>query len=962
MTKLPLKPVQIFYSYAFEDMELVQRLDRHLASIKQSGMIQTWYDAMIPPGAVREKQVTFHLSKADIILLFISPYFITSDYLYGREMVQALNRMERGEARLIPIILRPTQDWQYAPFGNLQALPRSGKPVLTWKNRDEAFQDIAKGIMQVVDGIQAGRAKTIYWVDEGDRLKNEEMYEEAIAAYNEAIIQGSGAMRAYLGKGDTLQRLSRFEEALSAYNSSLRLDPANVYAALNRALTLYLMGRYGEAVTAYDRVIALYPDNVDALIGRAHVFMKLERYEEALAGFKRAIDIQPTNKNAYIQMGQIYLSLKRYDEAIEELNHSLDLDPNDDEVYLTKGDVLYKAGRYEEALAAYSRSIELQSGKPRSYFWRGEAAAKLQLYREALADYDAALLFAPQKAEAYYAKSKIFRKLGRDEEAAEALERAIQLGFNIQEAQEAEDSPQLFARVELVQMFLLEAGFRFDASSSDVGFMAFPKISVWKRQFHKGLYVRVFFDNALDQQAVQTIYRDAKKHRTEHALVIIDTQPELSAWGEIGILRGELGLRHFVCLPISESLVQEGVASHTEMRQLQKYIHERLGSGFDPYDVSDPVSGALGFFGRQRLTEELLDALRRGQRIGLFGIHKMGKSSVLQELQKRANFPVAYVYLQPHDSSLRIYKQIMANWAMNGRLKYPNFAWQPPQLTSDPQSDFDEATKHLLAYLSTLDEAPPLLGIFLDEIEHIVPYKVGDEKALELYVSVMNTLRGLQLETQGLALMVAGAYSYIARYNYFWGTQKNPMHQVISEKFLPPLDEEDCAYMIRSLGKQMSLNFEENALQTILKMSGSHPYLARQMCSLAYRQSRRMGTVSLNVVEEVVQEFTFNPDPASYFDERGLWGELSKPDKWEPEVAAANHELLLRLARSPLEMTRDELCAGLDKQIVLKAFYALKERNIISAPDNSDYYHITFGLFREWIRAHQLHMDQLEME
>ena len=57
--------------------------------------------------------------------------------------------MKEGEARVIPIILRPC-DWYTAPFGKLKALPKYGKATTTWPNRDEAFFDVAKGIRRVV--------------------------------------------------------------------------------------------------------------------------------------------------------------------------------------------------------------------------------------------------------------------------------------------------------------------------------------------------------------------------------------------------------------------------------------------------------------------------------------------------------------------------------------------------------------------------------------------------------------------------------------------------------------------------------------------------------------------------------------------------------------------------------------------------------------------------------------------
>src|ERR1051326_3452661 len=44
----------------------------------------------------------------------------------------------RGQARIIPILLRPC-DWQNTPLATLQALPSHGKPVTSWPTHDDAF-------------------------------------------------------------------------------------------------------------------------------------------------------------------------------------------------------------------------------------------------------------------------------------------------------------------------------------------------------------------------------------------------------------------------------------------------------------------------------------------------------------------------------------------------------------------------------------------------------------------------------------------------------------------------------------------------------------------------------------------------------------------------------------------------------------------------------------------------------
>jgi TIR domain len=144
--------IEVFLSYAHEDEQLAQELARQLGILQLQGLITVWHRQKIAPGQERTHEITRHLDSAQIILLLISPYFLTSTSCYRVEMKQALERHKAGNARVIPIILRPT-DWRGEPFSKLQVLPRNGKPLTKWSNRDLAFFDIVTGIQQAVEEL-----------------------------------------------------------------------------------------------------------------------------------------------------------------------------------------------------------------------------------------------------------------------------------------------------------------------------------------------------------------------------------------------------------------------------------------------------------------------------------------------------------------------------------------------------------------------------------------------------------------------------------------------------------------------------------------------------------------------------------------------------------------------------------------------------------------------------------------
>src|SRR5947209_12052879 len=145
--------VKIFICYAREDEELLKKLKAHLKPLQRQGLIDVWHDRDISAGTEWEHEINRHLNEAEIILLMVSPNFMDSDYCYGIEMKRAIERHERGEAQVIPIILRHVY-WQVDPISKLQALPRDAIPVISsrWHTQDEAFFDVTEGIQKVKIG------------------------------------------------------------------------------------------------------------------------------------------------------------------------------------------------------------------------------------------------------------------------------------------------------------------------------------------------------------------------------------------------------------------------------------------------------------------------------------------------------------------------------------------------------------------------------------------------------------------------------------------------------------------------------------------------------------------------------------------------------------------------------------------------------------------------------------------
>src|ERR1039457_471366 len=132
----------LFLSYSHKDEVLRDQLETQLTMLKRQGVISVWHDRRLIAGDYVDAGISKQLEVADIILILVSPDFLASEYCYSVEMTRALERNAAGEARVIPVILRPCE-WQHAPFGKLLATPKDGKPVTKWADPDEAVSGIA---------------------------------------------------------------------------------------------------------------------------------------------------------------------------------------------------------------------------------------------------------------------------------------------------------------------------------------------------------------------------------------------------------------------------------------------------------------------------------------------------------------------------------------------------------------------------------------------------------------------------------------------------------------------------------------------------------------------------------------------------------------------------------------------------------------------------------------------------
>ncbi len=138
-----MEPIDIFIGSAEPDKELMKRLRKQLSAAERIGLVDAWHDGEIEIGTDKEVAAQKAMEEAEIIVLLLSADFFASEYLYEKEMAQAIQLSNAGQAVLVPVLLKECT-WQLTPLANVQILPKNTVPVTNehWKHPDRAFKNV----------------------------------------------------------------------------------------------------------------------------------------------------------------------------------------------------------------------------------------------------------------------------------------------------------------------------------------------------------------------------------------------------------------------------------------------------------------------------------------------------------------------------------------------------------------------------------------------------------------------------------------------------------------------------------------------------------------------------------------------------------------------------------------------------------------------------------------------------
>ncbi|UQA61776.1 toll/interleukin-1 receptor domain-containing protein [Polyangium aurulentum] len=213
----------IFISHCYADAEHLERLEKHLAVLKRQGLVNTWHTGRVLAGEEADTRSAVQLETARIVLLLVSADYLAADPSW-QQIQRGLERHERGEARVIPILVRSC-DWKGAPFCKLKALPENNEPVTKWRDSDDAWTSVVQGIGAVVGEIGTQKPSESEASHEQPGVVESGNLLAIIRAYRASIIETAASVKREVALV-AMRALREIEKTFVAVYENRRDDPS----------------------------------------------------------------------------------------------------------------------------------------------------------------------------------------------------------------------------------------------------------------------------------------------------------------------------------------------------------------------------------------------------------------------------------------------------------------------------------------------------------------------------------------------------------------------------------------------------------------------------------------------------------------------------------------------------------------------------------------------------------------
>ena len=183
-----------------------------------------------------------------------------------------------------------------------------------------------------------------------------EEYNEALRAFDYAVLIDELFVGAYLEKAKTLEHLGKLEEAIENYIVTTELDDPTGFAYYRTGRCYDKLNQPDLALQYYKKTVKEDPLLDKGWLGITNIYIKEKNYQKALYYIQKALTIDESNTLYWRRNAEINLKLNFFEETIEAFKNCLKYNDNSLDIYVGLSDVLNFIGEFKEAAKVLSKA------------------------------------------------------------------------------------------------------------------------------------------------------------------------------------------------------------------------------------------------------------------------------------------------------------------------------------------------------------------------------------------------------------------------------------------------------------------------------------------------------------------------------------------------------------------------------------------------------------------------------
>jgi tetratricopeptide (TPR) repeat protein len=250
-------------------------------------------------------------------------------------------------------------------------------------------------------------------------------FEDAIASLKKALALNPSLRGANLFLGIAQYRLNQYEPAIAALRIETKLNSADPKAWMWMGVADLAAERPEEAAVALDRAAKLAPNDVDILYHRGHAHLLVSKLS-----YERMLHADPDSWRVRQVLAQADAEADRDADAVAEFQAAIKAAPQQPGLHEELGTEYWKMNKIQEAEAEYRRELEIDPHSMLATYKLGSLLVESAKPAEGKPLIEAALRQDSNLKEAYYYLGRAQMQLGHEDEALEALKKAVTINSN----------------------------------------------------------------------------------------------------------------------------------------------------------------------------------------------------------------------------------------------------------------------------------------------------------------------------------------------------------------------------------------------------------------------------------------------------------------------------------------------------------------------------------------------------